>query len=109
MLMSAAICGLNGAGSALGSPNGFCAVARPGQAARAIKAASAITTTVRLRMYVLPRCGYATIDFSVPHAHASIGDFVAVVIRIRAVMAGHDEYRLTYYADAKRGAAHGIR
>src|SRR5262249_14850712 len=53
MLMSAAICGLNGAGSALGSPNGLSAAVRPDNAvstANAVTAATMSPAMVRPRM-----------------------------------------------------------
>src|SRR5262249_33681255 len=59
MLMRAAICGLNGAGSAFGSPNGLCAAVRPDHMATVTKTANAATTMpamTRPRMtLILPR------------------------------------------------------
>src|SRR5262249_31196404 len=56
MLMRAAICGLNGAGSAFGSPNGLWAAVRPDHMAavtKAVKAATRMTATTRPRMTLI--------------------------------------------------------
>src|SRR5262249_5640420 len=56
MLLRAAICGLNGAGSAFGPPNGLWAAVRPDHraaVAKAVKAATSMTATTRPRMTLI--------------------------------------------------------
>src|SRR5262245_56021258 len=55
MVMSAAICGLNGAGSALGSPNGLSAAVRPDNAA---STANAVTAATMAPAMVRPRMAF---------------------------------------------------